>query len=103
MVILAFLGIVFTLPFLIDEEYRAEDIVIRELRLFTITVPPALPAAMNVGTIFTLSRLKRQKIFCISPPRINVSGRVSLMVFDKTGTLTEEGLHVYGFRPLKKK
>jgi cation-transporting P-type ATPase 13A2 len=61
-------------------------------------VPPALPAAMTVGTVFAISRLKKKKIFCISPPRINVSGRVNLMVFDKTGTLTEDGLQVYGFR-----
>lgn len=40
------------------------------------------------------------KIFCKSPPRINVSGRVNMMVFDKTGTLTEDGLTVYGYRPL---
>ena len=64
-------------------------------------MPPALPAAMTVGTVFALNRLQKQKIFCISPPRINVSGRVNFMVFDKTGTLTEDGLQVYGFRPVK--
>jgi P-type E1-E2 ATPase len=47
---------------------------------------------MTAGTAFAISRLKRRKIFCISPPRVNVSGRVNLMVFDKTGTLTEDGL-----------
>jgi cation-transporting P-type ATPase 13A2 len=55
-------------------------------------VPPALPAAMTVGTVFAINRLKKKKIFCISPPRVNVAGRVNLMVFDKTGTLTEDGL-----------
>ena len=53
---------------------------------------------MTVGTVFAINRLKKKKIFCISPPRVNVSGRVSLMVFDKTGTLTEDGLEIYGFR-----
>jgi cation-transporting ATPase 13A2 len=61
-------------------------------------VPPALPAAMTVGTVFAINRLKNKKIFCISPPRVNVSGRVNLMVFDKTGTLTEDGLQVFGYR-----
>ncbi len=70
----------------------------KSLDLITITVPPALPAAMTIGTIFTIYRLKAKKIYCISPPRVNVSGRVNLMVFDKTGTLTEEGLQVFGFR-----
>ena len=53
---------------------------------------------MTVGTVFAISRLKKKRIYCISPPRINVSGRVNLMVFDKTGTLTEDGLQVFGFR-----
>ena len=53
---------------------------------------------MTAGTAFALSRLKRRKIYCISPPRVNVAGRVNLMVFDKTGTLTEDGLQVFGFR-----
>ncbi len=53
---------------------------------------------MTIGTVFAMNRLKNKQIYCISPPRVNVSGRVNLMVFDKTGTLTEEGLEVYGFR-----
>ena len=64
----------------------------RALDLITITVPPILPSAMTIGTVYSIARLRRSKIFCISPPRVNVAGRVNLMVFDKTGTLTEEGL-----------
>lgn len=96
--ILAIVGFLATLPFMISQGYHASQIVDRSLDLLTITVPPALPAAMTVGTVFALSRLKKKRIYCISPPRINVSGRVNLMVFDKTGTLTEDGLQVYGFR-----
>lgn len=69
--------------------------------LVTIAVPPTLPAAMTIGTSFSLWRLRKLGIFCISPPRVNVSGRVNVMVLDKTGTLTEDGLQVYGFRKLK--
>ena len=83
---------------MISYGYGAQTIIVRSLDLFTIAIPPILPSAMTVGTAYSLSRLKMQKIYCISPPRVNVSGRVSLMVFDKTGTLTEEGLQVYGFR-----
>jgi len=90
--ILAIVGFLATLPFMISQGYHASQIVDRSLDLLTITVPPALPAAMTVGTVFALSRLKKKRIYCISPPRINVSGRVNLMVFDKTGTLTEDGL-----------
>ncbi|KAF4983077.1 hypothetical protein FZEAL_1424 [Fusarium zealandicum] len=73
-------------------------IVVRALDLITIVVPPALPATLTIGTSFALSRLKKKQIFCISPQRVNVGGKIDLMCFDKTGTLTEEGLDVLGVR-----
>jgi cation-transporting ATPase 13A2 len=73
----------------------------RFLDLITITVPPALPAAMSMGVMFALGRLRENQVYCISPPRVNVAGRVSTVVFDKTGTLTEEGLDVAGLRCMK--
>jgi cation-transporting ATPase 13A3/4/5 len=96
--LIAIVGFLGTLPLMLRQNLSAEEIVDRSLDLITITVPPALPAAMTAGAAFAIARLKRRRIFCISPPRINVSGRVNLMVFDKTGTLTEDGLQVFGFR-----
>ncbi|NXH83109.1 AT132 ATPase, partial [Edolisoma coerulescens] len=77
------------------------QIIIRALDLVTVIVPPALPAAMTVGTIYAQNRLKKEGIFCISPPRINLCGKLRLVCFDKTGTLTEEGLDVWGVVPLE--
>uniref|UniRef100_A0A672ICA4 P-type ATPase A domain-containing protein n=1 Tax=Salarias fasciatus TaxID=181472 RepID=A0A672ICA4_SALFA len=68
----------------------------KSLDIVTIAVPPALPAAITAGTIYAQNRLKSEGVFCISPPRINVCGKVSLFCFDKTGTLTEDGLDVWG-------
>ncbi|QGI78854.1 hypothetical protein CEK25_005583 [Fusarium fujikuroi] len=73
-------------------------IIVRALDLITIVVPPALPATLTIGTNFALSRLKKKQIFCISPQRVNVGGKIDIMCFDKTGTLTEEGLDVLGVR-----
>ncbi|KAJ6096783.1 cation-transporting ATPase [Penicillium sp. IBT 16267x] len=73
-------------------------IVIRALDLITIVVPPALPATLSIGTNFALSRLKKQSIFCISPQKVNVGGKLDVVCFDKTGTLTEDGLDVLGAR-----
>ncbi|KAM3513218.1 hypothetical protein MY11210_003160 [Beauveria gryllotalpidicola] len=73
-------------------------IIVRALDLITIVVPPALPATLTIGTNFALSRLKRKQIFCISPQRVNVGGKLDIMCFDKTGTLTEDGLDVLGVR-----
>ncbi|GAA5905972.1 putative acid anhydride hydrolase [Sporobolomyces salmoneus] len=71
-------------------------IVIRALDLVTIVVPPALPATMAIGTSFAIARLRKMEIFCISPTRVNIGGKVNIVCFDKTGTLTEEGLDVLG-------
>lgn len=73
-------------------------IVVRALDLITIVVPPALPATLTIGTNFALSRLKGKQIFCISPQRVNVGGKLDVICFDKTGTLTEDGLDVLGIR-----
>lgn len=73
-------------------------IIVRALDLITIVVPPALPATLTIGTNFALSRLKKKQIFCISPQRVNVGGKLDVMCFDKTGTLTEDGLDVLGMR-----
>ena len=45
--------------------------------------------------------MKKKGIFCISPGRINVCGKIKLICFDKTGTLTEEGLDMWGVIPVK--
>jgi len=73
-------------------------IIVRALDLITIVVPPALPATLTIGMNFALSRLKKQQIFCISPQRVNVAGKLDVVCFDKTGTLTEDGLDVLGVR-----
>ena len=73
-------------------------ILIRTLDLITIVVPPALPATLTIGTNFALSRLRKRNIFCISPQRVNISGKLDVVCFDKTGTLTEDGLDVLGVR-----
>ena len=59
------------------------ELVMRSLDVVTIAVPPALPAAITTGTIYAQRRLKSQGVFCISPPRINICGKISLFCFDK--------------------
>ena len=47
----------------------AKEILFRAVDLIIIVVPPALPAAMTVGTIYAVDRLKKHKICCTSPAR----------------------------------
>ncbi|KAF1419011.1 Cation-transporting ATPase 13A2, partial [Spheniscus humboldti] len=99
--VLAFIGTLYSILILVKNQVPVGQIIIRALDLVTVVVPPALPAAMTVGTIYAQKRLKKQGIFCISPPRINLCGKIRLVCFDKTGTLTEEGLDVWGVVPLE--
>ncbi|GJJ06581.1 hypothetical protein Clacol_000774 [Clathrus columnatus] len=79
-----------------------QTIIIRALDLITVVVPPALPATLSIGTSFAISRLRKLGIFCISPSRVNVAGKINVVCFDKTGTLTEDGLDVLGVRCLER-
>ncbi|KKA25972.1 hypothetical protein TD95_002157 [Thielaviopsis punctulata] len=100
--IVAAIGFCASLANFIRLRMDAGVIIIRALDLITIVVPPALPATLTIGTSFAIKRLKDQRIFCISPQRVNVAGKLDIMCFDKTGTLTEEGLDVLGVRPVSK-
>jgi cation-transporting ATPase 13A2 len=73
-------------------------ILVRALDLITVVVPPALPATMSIGTSFAISRLRKAGVYCISPNRVNIGGKVNVFCFDKTGTLTADGLDVLGSR-----
>ncbi|NXA31240.1 AT134 ATPase, partial [Eudromia elegans] len=78
---------------------EAGEVVKKALDVITIAVPPALPAALTTGIIYSQRRLKKKGIFCISPQRINMCGQLNLICFDKTGTLTEDGLDLWGLLP----
>uniref|UniRef100_A0A668AMD4 ATPase cation transporting 13A2 n=1 Tax=Myripristis murdjan TaxID=586833 RepID=A0A668AMD4_9TELE len=79
----ALIGTIYSFIVLRRSNATVLELVIRTLDIVTIVVPPALPAAITTGTIYAQRRLKRQGVFCISPPRINVCGKISLFCFDK--------------------
>ncbi|XP_003476998.2 probable cation-transporting ATPase 13A5 isoform X1 [Cavia porcellus] len=102
MVFLAFLGVLgffYALGIYMYHEVSSRDTTTMALLLLTVTVPPVLPAALTIGTVYAQKRLKKKKIFCISPQRINMCGQINLVCFDKTGTLTEDGLDLWGTVP----
>nr|XP_054590406.1 polyamine-transporting ATPase 13A3 isoform X3 [Nothobranchius furzeri] len=90
------IGFIYTIVLSIISKVPAKTIIIESLDIVTITVPPALPAAMTAGVVYAQRRLKRAGVFCISPQRINMCGQLNLVCFDKTGTLTEDGLDLWG-------
>uniref|UniRef100_A0A670ZUH8 Polyamine-transporting ATPase 13A3 n=1 Tax=Pseudonaja textilis TaxID=8673 RepID=A0A670ZUH8_PSETE len=92
------IGFLYTIVISILHQVPARIIIIESLDIITITVPPALPAAMTAGIVYAQRRLKKIGIFCISPQRINICGQLNLVCFDKTGTLTEDGLDLWGIQ-----
>ncbi|NXI44097.1 AT134 ATPase, partial [Galbula dea] len=95
----AAIGMVYTVCVFALNGEEAGEVVKKALDVITIAVPPALPAALTTGIIYTQRRLKKKGIFCISPQRINMCGQLNLICFDKTGTLTEDGLDLWGLLP----
>ncbi|KJE95551.1 ATPase type 13A2 isoform 3, variant [Capsaspora owczarzaki ATCC 30864] len=98
--LLAMAGFAYSLVVFVNRHIGPADAILKALDLITVVVPPALPAAMTIGTVFAIARLKKGLVYCISPPRVNVCGKIKMMCFDKTGTLTEDGLDVWGFVPI---
>lgn len=101
-VFLAFLGVMgffYALGVYMYNGVSKKDTATMALLLLTVTVPPVLPAALTTGIVYAQKRLKKKKIFCISPQRINMCGQINLVCFDKTGTLTEDGLDLWGTIP----
>ncbi|XP_066097861.1 polyamine-transporting ATPase 13A3 isoform X2 [Saccopteryx bilineata] len=98
LVAVAAVGFIYTIINSILNEVEVGVIIIESLDIITITVPPALPAAMTAGIVYAQRRLKKIGIFCISPQRINICGQLNLVCFDKTGTLTEDGLDLWGIQ-----
>uniref|UniRef100_A0A8C6XSB5 ATPase cation transporting 13A2 n=1 Tax=Naja naja TaxID=35670 RepID=A0A8C6XSB5_NAJNA len=97
--ILAVIGTIYSIIILRRNKVSRWLIALRALDIVTVVVPPALPAAMTMGTMYAQSRLKRQGIFCVSPQRIDLCGKVRLVCFDKTGTLTADGMDIWGVVP----
>ncbi|XP_033642678.1 probable cation-transporting ATPase 13A3 isoform X2 [Asterias rubens] len=98
--VFAFCGAVFVTVIKITHNASTKDIILKALDVFTIAVPPALPAALTIGMVYAQARLKNHKIFCISPQRINLSGMLDVICFDKTGTLTEDHLELLAVSPV---
>uniref|UniRef100_A0A3B3XIL2 Polyamine-transporting ATPase 13A3 n=1 Tax=Poecilia mexicana TaxID=48701 RepID=A0A3B3XIL2_9TELE len=96
LVAVAGIGFIYSIVLSVMNGVEVKTIIIESLDIITITVPPALPAAMTAGIVYAQRRLKKIGIFCISPQRINICGQINLVCFDKTGTLTEDGLDMWG-------
>lgn len=97
--LIAIAGMIYAIVIKAIKKNPVVDIIKRSLDIITIAVPPALPGALTAGLIYSQNRLRKQKIYCISPRTINICGTLDTFVFDKTGTLTEDGLDLKSVLP----
>ncbi|XP_063772479.1 probable cation-transporting ATPase 13A5 [Pseudophryne corroboree] len=99
LICLAIIGIIYAVTIYVQRKVPARRIIVETLVLVICAISPVIPAALMVGILYAKRRLKKKRIFCISPDRINMCGQVNLFCFDKTGTLTEDGLDLMGVIP----
>ncbi|XP_053315068.1 probable cation-transporting ATPase 13A4 [Spea bombifrons] len=99
LVLIAFIGFIYSVVLFTVKGATVRDVIVKSLICVTVAIPPVLPAAVATAIMYAQKRLKKKKIFCLSPQRINVCGRINLVCFDKTGTLTEDGLDLWGVVP----
>ncbi|XP_065653337.1 polyamine-transporting ATPase 13A3-like isoform X2 [Hydra vulgaris] len=97
---IALVGFIYSVVIFKQQGASNIELVKKAFDCFLIIIPAALPATMTVGLLNAARRLKDNDIFCVDPNRINVCGKVKLVVFDKTGTLTEDQLTVSGVIPV---
>ena len=101
MSILCIIGFGISLKFLIkDAKLPISQVIEKFLDFITTCIPPTLPACVNIGIIYSFSRLKQKKLICLNKDAINITGKVKVLVFDKTGTLTEDHLDIKGYIPV---
>ena len=74
--------------------------LLQALRLVTLSIPPSLPLALTMASIWASRRLEREEIGCRNYRRIYVGGRIMCVVFDKTGTLTKNITETIGYIPI---
>ena len=53
-------------------QYDLGETILRSFDIITTVVPPSLPAAITVGTVYALNRLRKHQIYCISPQRYHM-------------------------------
>jgi len=76
MTLVTLFGFLLTIPHLLSFHYSHLELLFRALDLLTISIPPSLPAVLCSCVLFSIRRLSSQGIYCISPQRLSICGRI---------------------------
>eukprot|EP00826_Nyctotherus_ovalis_P018544 TRINITY_DN15561_c0_g1_i1.p1 TRINITY_DN15561_c0_g1~~TRINITY_DN15561_c0_g1_i1.p1 ORF type:complete len:348 (+),score=86.99 TRINITY_DN15561_c0_g1_i1:211-1254(+) len=94
-------GFCFCIPTFMEDKKSLWEVLCILFDSVTVSIPPILPAAMSVGTSMALKRLKEHEIYCVSPAKIAIAGKATVVCIDIHGTLLSEtpvlvGYHLAG-------
>lgn len=99
--ILSLIGFSICLPTFLSQQFSLRVLFENLFDLFTVAVPPILPAAMSIGTSLAIGRLREHWIFCVSPAKVAVAGKATIVCIDARGGLVEEDMAFVGYRIVK--
>ena len=95
---LSFIGFCVCLPTFMSKEFSLRILIENLFDLFSVAVPPILPVVMSIGTSLSIQRLRRNWVYCVSPAKVAVAGKTSLVCIDSRGGLVEEDMAFVGYR-----
>ena len=95
--LICIIGFSICIPTFVKDKLTLWEILGILFDFITLSIPPILPAAMSVGSSMAIRRLKESEIYCVSPAKIVIAGKVSMICVDLQGTLIEEAQTFIGY------
>ena len=71
------------------------------IKNLSILFPPTLIFCINFGRFHFRKKLEDKNISCMIDKKIDIAGRVEIIILDKTGTLTENNLNIHCYKSTK--
>ena len=79
--------------------FKFKDKILECLDNISIIFPPSLIISIEFGRFYHCMKLRNHNIYSIFENKIELAGKVDIIVLDKTGTLTESTLEINCYKP----
>ncbi len=75
-------------------DFKLKDKLFECINNISVVLPPALIISIEFGRFYYCVILRHEKIYSLFEQKIDLAGKVDIIVLDKTGTLTESSLEI---------
>ena len=75
-------------------DFKLKDKLFECFNNISVVLPPALIISIEFGRFYYCIILRHEKIYSLFEQKIDLAGKVDIIVLDKTGTLTESSLEI---------